>query len=60
MAPSFSKETILIFFYKIINVFSCILIEASKDTRSKHNKKFRQIGHSTRQHGQSFPPKTIT
>ena len=44
MASSFSKETHLILFYKIINgltavPFEGILIEAYKDTR-KQNKKF--------------------
>ena len=29
-------------------------------TRRKHNMKFRQIGHTTSQYGQSFFPKTIS
>ena len=36
--------------------FNDVLIEAYKGTRSKHNKKLRQIVHSTSQYGQSFPP----
>ena len=48
-------------FYKIINglaqlPFECVLIEAYKGTRRKHNIKFRQIGHTTSQYGQSFFP----
>ena len=31
-----------------------------KGTRRKHNMKFRQIGHTTHQYGQSFFPKTIS
>ena len=31
-----------------------------KGTRRKHNMKFRQIGHTTSQYGQSFFPKTIS
>ena len=54
----------LIPFYKIINglaqvPFEGVLIEAYKDTRRKHNMKFRQIRHTTSQYGQSFPPETI-
>ena len=54
-----------IMFYKIINglaqvPFECVLVEAYKGTRRKHNMKFRQIGHSTSQYGQSFFPKTIS
>ena len=29
-------------------------------TRRKHSMKFRQIGHTTSQYGQSFFPKTIS
>ena len=52
-------ETRLILFYKIINglaqkPFEGVLVEAYKDTRRKHNMKFRQIGHTTSQYGQSF------
>ena len=64
MATSFSKETGLILFYKIINglvqvPFEGILIESYKGTRRKHNMKFRQIGHTTSRYGQSFVAKTI-
>ena len=46
------SEMLLILFYKINNglaqvPFESILIEAYKSTRSKHNIKFRQIGHTT-------------
>ena len=52
-------ETQLILFYKIINglaqvPFEDVLVEAYKDTRRKHNMKFRQIGHTTSQDGQSY------
>ena len=52
-------------FYKIINglaqvPFEGVLVEAYKGTRRKHNMKFRQIGHTTSQYGQSFFPKTIS
>ena len=52
-------------FYKIINSmaqvpFEGVLVEAYKGTRRKHNMKFRQIGHTTSQYGQSFFPKTIS
>ena len=65
MDASFSKETGLILFYKIINglaqvPFEGVLVEAYKGTRRKHNMKFRQIGHTTSQYGQSFFPKTIS
>ena len=40
--------------------FEGILIEAYKGTRRKHNMKFRHIGHTTRQYGQSFFSKTIS
>ena len=33
---------------------------AYKGTRRKHNMKFRQIGYTTSQYGQSFFPKTIS
>ena len=53
------QEARLILFYKIINglaqvPFECVLVEAYKGTRRKHNMKFRQIGHTTSQYGQSF------
>ena len=40
--------------------FEGVLVEAYKGTRRKHNLKFRQIGHTTSQYGQSFFPKTIS
>ena len=53
------QEAQLILFYKIINglpqvPFDGVLVEAYKDTRRKHNMKFRPIGHTTSQYGQSF------
>ena len=53
------QEARLILFYKIINglaqvLFEGVLLEAYKGTRRKHNMKFRQIGHTTSQYGQSF------
>ena len=59
------QEARLILFYKIINglaqvPFEGILIQAYKHTRRKHYMKFRQIGHTTSQYGQSFFPKTIS
>ena len=59
------QEARLILFYKIINglaqvPFEGVLVEAYKGTRRKHNMKFRQIGHTTSQYGQSFFPKTIS
>ena len=64
MAVSFSKEARLILFYKIINglaqvPFKGVLIEPYKGTRRKHNMKFRQIGHTTSQYGQSFSQKLL-
>ena len=52
-------------FYKIINglaqvPFEGVLVEACKGTRRKHSLKFRQLGHTTSQYGQSFFPKTIS
>ena len=66
--PSLSQrrqEARLILFYKIINglaqvPFEGVLVEAYKATRRKHNMKFRHIGHTTSQYGQSFFPKTIS
>ena len=57
--------TMIILFNKIINdlaqvPFKCILIKANKGTRRNHNIKFREIGHTTSQYGQSFYPKTIS
>ena len=40
--------------------FESVLVEAYKGTRRKYNMKFRQIGHTTNQYGQSFSPKTIS
>ena len=59
------QEARLILFYKMINSlaevpFEGILVQTYKGTRRKHNMKFRQIGHTTSQYGQSFFPKTIT
>ena len=59
------QEARLILFYKIINglaqlPFECVLVEAYKGSKRKHNMKFRQIGHTTSQYGQSFFPKTIS
>ena len=59
------QEARLILFYKIINglaqvPFEGVLVEAYKGTRRKHNMKFRQIGHTTSQYGQSCFPKTIS
>ena len=53
------QEARLILFYKIINglaqvPFEGVLVETYKGTRRKHNMKFRQIGHTTSQYGQSF------
>ena len=36
------------------------LVDAYKGTRRKHSMKFRQIGHTTSQYGQSFFLKTIS
>ena len=63
MDASLSKETQLILFYNIMHglaqvPFEGVLVEAYKGTRRKHNMKFRQIGHTTSQYGQSFFPKT--
>ena len=56
-----TQEAQLFLFYNIINglakvPFKCVLVEAYKlkGTRRKHNMKFRQIGHTTSQYGQSF------
>ena len=58
------QEAQLILFYNIITglaqvPFEGVLVEAYKGTRRKHNMKFRQIGHTTSQYGQSFFTKTI-
>ena len=39
--------------------FEGVLIEAYKGTRRKYNMKFKQIGHTTRQYGQSFTLKLL-
>ena len=59
------QEARLILFYQIINglaqmPFEGVLVQAYKGTRRKHNMKFRHIGHTTSQYGQSFFPKTIS
>ena len=59
------QEARLILFYKMINdlaqvPFEGVLVEAYKGTRRKHNMKFRQIGHTTSQYGQSCFPNTIS
>ena len=59
------QEARRILFYKIINglaqlFFEGVLIEAYTGTRRKHNTKFRQIGHTTSQYGQSFFLRTIS
>ena len=60
-----SQEPRLIPVYKIINglaqvPFECVLVEAYKGTRRKHNMKFRQIGNTTSHYVQLFFPKTIS
>ena len=59
------QEARLILFYKFINglaqvPFEGVLVKSYKGTRRKHSMKFRQIGHTTSQYGQSFFPKTIS
>ena len=59
------QEARLILFYTIINglaqvPFEGVLVEAYQGTRRKHNMRFRRIGHTTSQYGQSFFPKTIS
>ena len=59
------QEARIILFYKIINglaqvPYEGVHVEAYKGTRRKHNIKFRQIGHTTSQYGQSLFPKTIS
>ena len=58
------QEAQLILFYKIINglaqvPFEGVLVETYKGTRRKHSMKFRQIGHTTSQYGQSFSLKLL-
>ena len=64
MAASFSKETgarpILIINGLAQVPIEGVLVEAYNGSRRKHNMKFRQIGHTTSQYGQSFPLKTIS
>ena len=57
------QEARLNLFYKIISSlaqvpFEGVLVEAYKGTRRKHNIKFRQIGYTTSQYGQSLFSKT--
>ena len=40
--------------------FEGVLVEAYKGTRKKYSMKFKQIGHTTSQYGQSFFPKTMS
>ena len=59
------QENRLILFYKIINglaqvAFEGVRVEVYKGTRRKHDMKFRQIDHTTRQYGQSFFSKIIS
>ena len=59
------QETRLSLFYKFINglaqvPFERVLVEAYKGTRRKHSMKFRQIGDTISQCGQSVFPKTIS
>ena len=61
MDASFSKETGGSTYYILQKInglaqvpFEGVLVEAYKGTTGKHNMKFRQIGHTTSQHGQSF------
>ena len=53
------QEARLILFYRIINSlaqvpFEGVHVKAYRGTIRKHNMKFRQIGHTTIQYGQSF------
>ena len=59
------QEARFILVYKIINglaqvPFEGVLVEAYKGTIRKDSMKFKQIGHTTSQYGQSFFPKTIS
>ena len=61
MAASFSKVTggstysVLQNYYGLAQVpFECILVDAYKGTRRKHNMKFRHIGHTTSQYRRTF------
>ena len=59
------EARLIVFFYKIINGLAQVpiegvLVEAYKGTRRKHNMKFRQIGHTISQYGQSFFLNTIS
>ena len=67
MAASFSNETggstnsVLQNYYGLAQVpFEGVLIEVYKGTRRKLNMKFRHIGHTSSQYGQSFFPKSIS
>ena len=59
------RQEARLFLHKMINSlaqvpFEGIHVEAYKGTRRKYNMKFRQIGHTTSQYGQSFFLKTIS
>ena len=55
------QEARLILFYKVINGLAQVPFEGvSKIRVLEENMKFRQIGHTTSQYGQSFFPKTIS
>ena len=57
------QEAQLILFYKLNSLaqvpFEGVLVEVYKGTRRKLNMKFRQIGHTTSQYGQSFSLKLL-
>ena len=66
MAASFPNDTVgyTISVYKSMNglsqmPFEGLLIEAYKGTRRKHNMKFRLIGQTISQYGQSFSIKLL-
>ena len=46
-------------FTKLLTVWHKCPSKAYKGIRRKHNMKFRQIGHTTRQYGQSFSLKLL-
>ena len=54
------QDARLILFYKIMNSLAQVPFEAYKGTRRKHNMKFKQISHTTRQYRQSCFPKTVS
>ena len=60
MAAFFSIKTGGSTYYGLTQVpLEGVLIEANKDTRRIYNIKFRQIGRTTRQYGQSFSLKLL-